>query len=467
MIFLEFSLGCIALALFVAALWRYPVAVAIGAVAVGSFFDVMGVSAASRPNGAPLLQVGVSLYLLDLVCFVLVACSARILLRSRTLKRDLCWWAVLLLGLGVLNFARGAQLIGPKAPGNAARDLIYLVLPAACFSCMSTAVRMTAERIVKYLSVAALVLTGIAVARWTGLIPVPEGTDDGLRDFARVLSAAYAMIIGQGLIALSGIQLLNGFRAWGLIIAGILTAALFALQHRSVWTATTAGMLWLVFRSPRVVRREWLKFSSMVLFAASALALGPLVASGFVETAIGLAHSNIVEIQNDNSTWDWRVHGYTEAIERILSSGPANLVLGPPSGLDRIDATEDASIFIHDQYVAVFAYYGAVGCALLLAWLLVLAARIRGSSLLAGTDRNAQVSSVILEALLVSTLIYFIPYAAGQLEGSLLGLLWLATSGHQTQAATVDANRPRTWDRVDPLEPASVLSPPQHYDRVI
>src|SRR5205823_262374 len=109
-------------------------------------------------------------------------------------------------------------------------------------------------------------------------------------------SADYALIIGQALIALLGLELMRGMRTAGLMIAGAFAGVVFSLQHRSVWTATAAGLVWLALRSPRLARREWLKFSCLVLLLASALTLAPLVASGPVEKALKLVHSNVEEV---------------------------------------------------------------------------------------------------------------------------------------------------------------------------
>jgi hypothetical protein len=252
---------------------------------------------------------------------------------------------------------------------------------------------------------------------------------EDFRAVVRVLPAEYAFIIGQALIGIFGLQLIRGFRPIGLIIASFFAALVFALQHRSVWVATTAGLVWLAFRSPRVVRREWLKFSSLVLFLTTALVLYPLVASKSFERGLNLVRVNVAEAEQQESTWTWRVDGYSEATERLFSSGLSETVIGPPIGADLTDKASEASLTIHDRYIFVLVYYGVTGLIFLLLWLALSAARIH---MLGGradhSDRGARITKVILEALLVSVLVYMVPYNGEELEGLLMGAIWLASS---------------------------------------
>ena len=417
-------LGLAALVTSALLMWKYPVAVAVTSVGAAALCDATGI-------GAEGLQFGIGIYPQDIACAVLVAACVVVSLRTRSLPHDSCMPAAILLGLSLLNFARGVPVFGLKSAGNSLRVLFFLVLPAVAFSALGGVVRMTVGRLVNCLSLASLVLVAIAVGRWTAVLPMPEQWgEDEIRTVARVLPSDYAMIIGQALIGVAGIQFIRGFRATGLIIAGMFAVVLFALQHRSVWVATGAGLVWLTLRSPRLYRLEWLKVSSLVLLLASALALAPLLASGMFGKALNLVRSNLEEVGHDDSTWAWRVEGYSEAMQRVFSNGLAEAALGPPSGGegDLMGTASFASIFIHDRYVGVLAYYGVTGLLVLLVWLISSAARLQSLRPIASRDRHARTNKAILEALLISILVYFVPYSGGLLEGSLLGALWLTSA---------------------------------------
>ena len=108
-------------------LWKYPVAVAFTGIAAGALCDAIGI-------GTEGLHAGITIYPFDISCLALSAACIVVSFRTRSLPRDFCWPALILLGLGFLNFGRGVLLFGIKAPGNDSRDLIYLVLPAVAFS---------------------------------------------------------------------------------------------------------------------------------------------------------------------------------------------------------------------------------------------------------------------------------------------------------------------------------------------
>lgn len=417
-------------------LWRYPVAVAVSAVAGAMLADVLEIGKSGFQLG------GISIYPFDLSCVALIACCIVVGLRTRSLPQDVCWPALLLLGLGFLNFGRGALTYGLKASGNDARQFINLVLPVVAFSCLSGVIRMSVERLVTFLSVISLALALVSAARWAGVLAMPDVFDEEFRTVTRVLPSDYAIVIGQALIGVVGIQLMRGIRTTSLIFAGVFAALVFALQHRSVWTATAAGLAWLALRSPRLARREWLQFSSLILLVAAAVSLTPLIASGPLEKVEKLFHSNVEEVSQDDSTWAWRVEGYLEASQRVFSNGLTESVIGPPSGRDLSSTVKTiASIYIHDRYVDTLANYGVLGLTILLAWLLSAAARI---ARLAPRDPQTRMDKAILEAMLVSMVFYFVPYSGGQLQGTLLGAMWLASAAGLATGSDISRTPLRT-----------------------
>jgi len=417
-------------------LWRVPVALAAVVVGAAAITDLTGL-------GKEGFQFGVTIYPTDLACAALVGAAIVVSLRTRSLPQKLCWPVLILLGLAVLNFARGVVIFGIKAPGNGARDLVNLALPAVAVSVMCSDKRVNVDRLTTCLSFASLALAALAAARWTGIMALPAEMSEDFREVPRALSSDAAIVIGQTLIAVLGLQWTRGIRMKGVIFAVVLAGLVFALQHRSVWLATIAGIVWLAVRSPRLEKTEWLKLSSIALLAGFIVTFLPLVSPRVFDGAARVVHANVEEIGQEDSTWSWRVQGYSEAIERVLSESPVAAVLGPPSGRDLSDRASFASIHIHDRYVSMLAYYGVTGLIFLTAWLITLASRIGAMAPAGSRDRIARSERVTLEAILVSALVFFVPYSGGQLEGSLLGLIWLAALNGQSVRAT------RQWSTQD------------------
>jgi O-antigen ligase len=207
------------------------------------------------------------------------------------------------------------------------------------------------------------------------VLPTPEVFTGDFRTIVRVLTSSYAMVMALAFIAVLANQIIRGLQATGLLTAGIFGLFVLALQHRSVWTASVVGVAWLAFRTFRLANRRWIQVS-LVAVPVIALGIAFLFVSGRADNVISLAKANIEETRQSNSTWAWRVDGFSEATDRALSNGLLDLAVGPPAGRDLTDVATEASIHIHDQYIATFAYYGVAGLLVFVVWMGMLARHI-------------------------------------------------------------------------------------------
>jgi hypothetical protein len=149
-----------------------------------------------------------------------------------------------------------------------------------------------------------------------------------------------------------------------------------------------------------------------------------LAADSTAEKFLTVLSVNVTEAQEYNSTWAWRVRGWTEAIDRLFSSGTMEVLVGPPSGRYLGSNASSASVHIHNRYVDMLAYYGLAGALLLSVWIISMFRTIGASFQRYRADRrNRAIERVFLQALLVSQLIYFIPYFGGIAQGSVMGLI--------------------------------------------
>src|SRR5262249_16786418 len=157
----------------------------------------------------------------------------------------------------------------------------------------------------------------------------------------------------------------------------------------------------------RSSQRRWLQLAGAALIGLTMMAI-TLSATGGMDRVISLVTANIDETQQQDSTWSWRVNGFVEATERLFSADTFEMLVCPPSGRNETSASV-ASVHIHNRYIATLAYYGILGCAVLLIWLFVVARKIGGwVRPNRRTNPEVRAGSAFLQALLLSQLTYFI-----------------------------------------------------------
>jgi hypothetical protein len=409
-------------------LWQHPVAVALITLAISMALDCLQFA----EEGA---QIGsINVYVDDIACLLLLMAGTVVVLRKRKLPERRTWPAIALLACAAINLARGATEVGLKAAGNGGRNLIYLIAPSVALLLLRPALRGSPKLLTKYLLGIGCALTIVALCRWTGALAIPQETADDFstgwaqasgRELPRVLPAEYAIVIGQALLAVVYLQVSRGVRWWGMCVAGVLAATTFALQHRSVWVSTAVGLTWLAVRTLRPSQRSWLKLAAAVFVGLTVIVI--VAGSERVDRAISLAKVNLEETQEQNSTWNWRVEGFAEATERVFSSGTFEMLLGPPSGGDLGSGASFASVHIHSRYVATLAYYGIFGTIVLIIWLSAVAKKIGGRVRdRRGGGPEMLIDTALLQALLLSQLVYFVPYSGGMIQGAMTAFIWLS-----------------------------------------
>jgi hypothetical protein len=406
----------------------------LGCITVAACYDLFNA-------GTTAINIGVSIYLLDLACIALVGIALLHLARyPSTFPLD-AYPCIALFVLLALNFARGVALYGPKEAGNMSRNLFFFVAPALALMLLRPVLSLHAERLVNLVVWSGLCLTAVALLRWTHVLPVISETWDGFREVPRVLPSDYAIPVGLAFIA-------AGYRAmaerkgsiWWMT-AGLLGGVTLALQHRSVWVATILGFAWLVLRTLR--RMSPLRLAGIALSGILGLGIITVATPKMLNTVDTLLTSNIRETEKSDSTWEWRVRGYDEAYERLLHSDLTDILVGPPAGVVDNSGGSYASRHIHSRYVDTFANYGIVGLVTLLLWFTLLWRRLRSAHAAAKGKRRVD-ASVCLEALFIAEVIYLIPYFGGVAEGSFLGLLWVAAQRREV-ATLAQVSRARGY----------------------
>jgi hypothetical protein len=408
--------------------WHRPKWVVFAVLVAASLLDCLQV-------GVDGLDLGVNVYIDDVACAMMLGTGVLVLLRCRKgVPRDAIP-CLLLMALIGLSFTRGVGSFGLKPAGNSARNLFAFTASALAIMLLRPVVHVDSARLARLLGCAGIALCAVAVLRWAGALPMPVAFEENFREVVRCLPSDHAIVVGQAFIAAVYLLIVDRRRGWWWwAAAGMFAVVTLALQHRSVWVATFAGAAWLAFRTGRRSPVRWL-----ALGAAACVALCFVVVADptLLGSASEMINTNVSETESANSTWAWRVQGYTEAADRVFAGAATDMLIGPPAGWAAHSDASFASTHIHSRYVDTLAYYGLAGVSLLLVWFAVLIHRSRGRG---HTGSRIQLRSqnfpVLVQALLVSELVYLVPYFGGMLQGAVLGLLWIS--------ATQETFQPRT-----------------------
>jgi hypothetical protein len=409
-------------AMFLLVIWYRPGWAVLAAISIAVLLDCLQVGADGLGvNG------GVIVYVDDVACLLLLLAGVLVILRYRQgIPRDAVPCLLLMAAL-VMSFGRGLSIFGLKASGNSVRNYFTFTAAALVIMLLGPALRLDAGRLARWLGWAGLCMSAVALLRWAAVLPMPIQLQDDLREVVRSLPAGYAIVVGQAFIA--AIYLLmaeRGNRWWWGTVAAMLGVITLVLQHRSVWVATAAGAAWFAIRTGRRSAARWLTLGATAVVALSFLMIAqPTI----IERAREIVLVGVNETQDEHSTWAWRVQGYTEATDRMLAGNAADMFIGPPAGWWTNTDASFAAIHIHGLYVETLDYYGFVGASALAVWFTVLIRRGRLSaripSKMPPLPRN---SRAFLQAILLSELIFFVPYGGGILQGAVLGLLWVAAT---------------------------------------
>jgi len=417
-------------------LWRYAVGIVLIVLAIAIGLDCLML-------GKEGMDVGINVYVDDVACVVLLSAGVLVAWRKGRFPDSSSWPAFTLFALMAVNLDRGVSEFGWKPAGNGARNLLYLIVPSVALLLLRPALRVNPQRLANLLAGFGSALTAIALCRWAGVLSIPlVAPDDVVREFrevVRTLGADDALVIGQSLLAIVCLQLIDGVKLWRTCLAAILAATTVALQHRSVWVSTCVGLMWLAASSLRSSEKRWRQLAGST-FIGLTVAAGAVSSTGTAGDVVSLITANIDETQRQNSTWSWRVNGFLEATDRLFSSGTFEMLLGPPSGRDLGSSGSFASVHIHNRYVVMLAYYGVLGGLVLLLWLFAVGRKVGGwIRTHPGGGPEMHAGTAFLQALLLSQLTYFVVYTGGIVQGGITALIWLAAESRAGRIAPIVA----------------------------
>jgi hypothetical protein len=319
---------------------------------------------------------------------------------------------VVFLAILLLNMARGVVIFGLQSSTNAAREMLAM-LTAAVFYSTVRATPQLVRAVRNWLLLASVVLVLAAVNFW-----LHHGFGTYAVTGDRALNALQALIVLETTIVVIIFPPLRDLvLRWVVPLVGFVVVVLSV--QRTVWAAALVAAAVLV-----VVRQKTRGSTSIagrrLLVAAAVLAVVLLVAAGPPGVTSSLT-AGYQETTTQNSTFSWRLQGWSAMINRQIAGPVADLVAGSPSGTGNESINE--ALFLraaHSQYVWTLSSTGIIGLALLV-WVYVTALRKSRRRLRSASVFVGQVA-LLFTALLALQLTYFVGYSSGGLVGLMLGL---------------------------------------------
>lgn len=239
----------------------------------------------------------------------------------------------------------------------------------------------------------------------------------------RVVNAQQTLLLGQALVLLVYAMAMgnNSLSRW-IFLVPLLALTVLVLQHRSVWVATFVPALMALV----IVRQKQGKLASRlaVMAGVTALVLVPLLATGkFNSATSSVADLAAKATSTTGGTFVGRVQGWDALLKQWAGSGPRTWAIGNPYGGGFSRSTgpggQETTYAPHDYYVQLLLRTGLVGLLAFLAlhwWLL------RGAIRLGGAPHAAMTGYAMI-GLLVSQLLFDIPYSPSYTHGLFLGIV--------------------------------------------
>lgn len=370
--------------------------------------------AASDGNMPGATFSGYSVYFSDVVLGILLVASVARLLRGWRMG-PLHGGIMALVALVVFSLLRGFGVFDLATVLNEARDTLLMFAAVLYFAVdPSPAFRNYAGRV--WTGLAGLLLL-LAFARWAAIAAgVPwygNWRDEAAYGGLRVLSSDETLVLVQAFLLLLPRWLDGTLSRLGRRATVTIGAAVLVLQHRSVWVCLVVGLVALYLQETTFRQRGAFRLGAVAVACA---ALVVLVSPGDMRQQERLAEIDAA----GTGTFEWRIEGWRRLAAQAGPDGPFEVAVGVPygTGWERDLGPYVTDVAPHNYYVEMGLRVGLVG---LLALMLLYGATIVR---LFTSPRPAQglLNDRTLVTLLVTQLVYYIPYWPRVEQGVLLGL---------------------------------------------
>ncbi len=348
----------------------------------------------------------------DVICALLAAITILRVIQGRVrVNRRLLVPLAVFVAMLALSYIRGLVKFGLQHSTNEFREFFYF-LSALLFSLSFPAEKLSGK------------LPGVGIIGGLALVLVACARIPLMGGFsleARPVPSYAALAIGQAFfLGWFFVRIRPRFARWRWLMFGFLAFA-FLMLHRSVWVALLGGIAAIVVFDQKG-RRALLRtvvIGGAVGAVIVAAFFGPKVAAGLNE-AVGEATSS------EDSTFIWRLEGWIALLRPDTGWDIGDLLVGRPMGSgyarvlgnSSVNATEiDAGVIPHNYYLSTLLRGGIIG---LLAFLTL---HFRLLRLLASESGETKpgLYALCYFVILVTQMIYYVPYSADFIQGLFLG----------------------------------------------
>lgn len=362
---------------------------------------------------APGIALGaIALYPGDLLAATLAVATA-MRWRNRACDRHLRRLLVAFIAVLALSVVRGLAAFGLEEAVNAARELLGFATAAVFFSTVRTTPRLIRSVRTWLLAAAVVVLVG-ALGFW-----VERGLGTYQASGERALSALQALVVLLAVVVTVIFPLFHGpILRWALPAVGLVVLVLST--QRTVWAAAVVAAAVLLGTRPKGRARATVNRARLLAVGAG-LAVVLLVAAGPQGARSDLT-TGYQRATGEETTFTWRLEGWSALVERQLSGTVVDLVIGSPSGTGEARVINGATVAVgaHNMYVSTFTMTGIIGVALLI-WA-YLAAFVACRRRLLSSSAFVGQAALLFMVLLALDLTYFVGYSSGAVSGLILGL---------------------------------------------
>jgi hypothetical protein len=399
------------------------------------------------------LKLGLMLYPPDLFVILLFPSFLyRLVILKKISAIPRAWWVLGMVQVGL--FVWGLLLNGTLA-GVDYRPHFYIWLGAAYLATFDYD-EAWALSFLKYFTIMGVGVCSIAYFRWImgeidykyyhELLQI-DSTGVG---FQRVVASGPMFITACALLVSAYQAITDRTKPMAWILAVLFGVTILAMQHRSVWMGTFAGIIALAWALGRKRAGVGSKFISLGLVLG--LVLVVIVASGKFGGAVDSVQQQAERATSTTSgTFVGRVGGWQSLLKLWVDShSPVTYLVGKPfgGGYERYEysasGTKKVGFMPHNYYVQLLFRGGLIGFC---AYFLVVGKAIR--ILLVRIQGMQDSGAPLLFAMLVAQLVYYIPYGVDYAQMILLGLLlgMISCEQQKSKALTVRSLQTQTINR--------------------
>ena len=396
------------------------------------------------------IQLGIRLYVPDLVTLLLGSTALLRFLSQRVARPRLLAWYVF-VGAVFLSLGIGLSIFGTTA-GVGARPYFYAVVITSYCLTFPGDLKMV-RQLMTALAWVAVTLSALVVARWvitfvpiTDLLPESGQFSSSEASLLRVISSQHAMILAQLFVVCLFYPLVAPVLRWLRPMLPLLLILVVSLQHRSVWLATMSA-IGTRFALPEAGRKAT---GQLLMLAAVVLAVAvPVVFSGKLGGAAGDISQSASRAVALTDTADARLGSWDFMLRKWVAGGPRAVAIGLPMGTTAerkllTDSGKYASLNFqaHNYFVQTVFNTGLLGVlSSVLVYLWIFLWLYRGVK-----DAEFGGASGVLLLLTTAQVVYYVFYGVDYFQALILGVagaLALTLRGRH-QAASLTAKLPDT-----------------------